>query len=80
MNVILYLLPVALALGLLGLVAFLWSLRSGQYEDLEGAALRILDDDDIEEGEKKGQEKGEEQGEEKDPKPESRSERRSEPE
>ncbi|HSP25741.1 MAG TPA: cbb3-type cytochrome oxidase assembly protein CcoS, partial [Saliniramus sp.] len=28
--------------------AFMWSLRSGQYEDLEGAALRILDDDDIE--------------------------------
>ena len=33
-------------LGLLGLAAFLWSLRSGQYEDLEGAAERILFDDD----------------------------------
>ena len=47
MNVLVYLLPVALALGLIGLVAFLWSLRSGQYDDVEGAALRILDDDDI---------------------------------
>jgi cbb3-type cytochrome oxidase maturation protein len=37
----------ALGLGLLGLGAFLWSLRSGQYEDLEGAALRVLDDDDL---------------------------------
>ncbi len=48
MNIIIYLLPIALVLGLAGLVAFLWSLRAGQYEDLEGAALRILDDDDIE--------------------------------
>lgn len=47
MNILVYLLPVALSLGLMGLVAFLWSLRSGQYEDLEGAALRILDDDDL---------------------------------
>jgi cbb3-type cytochrome oxidase maturation protein len=48
MNIILYLLPIAMGLGLLGLAAFMWSLRAGQYEDLEGAALRILDDDDIE--------------------------------
>jgi cbb3-type cytochrome oxidase maturation protein len=48
MNIILYLLPIAMGLGLVGLAAFMWSLRSGQYEDLEGAALRILDDDDIE--------------------------------
>jgi cbb3-type cytochrome oxidase maturation protein len=47
MNIILYLLPIAMGLGLVGLAAFMWSLRSGQYEDLEGAALRILDDDDI---------------------------------
>jgi cbb3-type cytochrome oxidase maturation protein len=39
----------ALALGLTGLVAFLWSLKSGQYDDLEGAALRVLEDDDIKE-------------------------------
>ncbi len=44
MNVLVYLLPAALVLGLLGLVAFLWALRSGQYEDLEGAAERILFD------------------------------------
>jgi len=47
MNVILYLLPIALALGLLGLAGFLWSLKKGQYDDLEGAAVRILDDDDL---------------------------------
>lgn len=48
MNVLVYLVPMALALGLTGLIAFLWSLRSGQYDDLEGAALRILLDDDEE--------------------------------
>jgi cbb3-type cytochrome oxidase maturation protein len=37
---------VALVLGLIGLCAFLWSLRSGQYDDLDGAAERILFDDD----------------------------------
>lgn len=46
MTVLLYLIPIALLLGLLGLCAFLWSLRSGQYEDLDGAAERILYDDD----------------------------------
>ena len=48
MNVLIYLVPLALALGLAGLAAFLWSLSSGQYDDVEGAALRVLDDDDIE--------------------------------
>jgi len=47
MNVLIFLVPLALALGLIGLVAFLWSLRSGQYDDMEGAALRILPDDDL---------------------------------
>jgi cbb3-type cytochrome oxidase maturation protein len=47
MNVLVYLVPAALGLGLIGLVAFLWSLKSGQYEDLDGAALRILRDDDL---------------------------------
>ena len=42
----LYLVPIALVLGLTGLAAFLWSLRSGQYEDLDGAAERILFQDD----------------------------------
>ncbi len=48
MNVILLLLPIALLLGLAGLVAFLWSLRNGQFEDLDGAAWRILEDDPAE--------------------------------
>jgi cbb3-type cytochrome oxidase maturation protein len=47
MNVIVYLLPLALALGFLGLAAFMWSLRSGQFEDLEGAGFRVLSDDDL---------------------------------
>ncbi|CAN7589574.1 cbb3-type cytochrome oxidase assembly protein CcoS [Aminobacter sp. LjRoot7] len=46
MSGLLVLLPVALFLGGLGLAAFLWSLRSGQYEDMDGAAERILVDDD----------------------------------
>jgi cbb3-type cytochrome oxidase maturation protein len=49
MSVILYLLPIALLLGGLGLAAFLWALRSGQYNDLEGAAWRILEDDEDDE-------------------------------
>lgn len=46
MEALLYLIPVALLLGLVGLVAFLWSLRSGQFDDLDGAAQRVLFDDD----------------------------------
>ena len=46
MTILIYLIPVALLLGGLGLVGFLWALRSGQYEDLDGAASRILFDDD----------------------------------
>ena len=45
MNALLLLVPAALLLGLLGLAAFLWTLRSRQYEDLDGAAARILFDD-----------------------------------
>jgi cbb3-type cytochrome oxidase maturation protein len=40
--------PVALGLGLTGLAAFLWTPRSGQYDDIDGAALRNLPDDDLE--------------------------------
>jgi len=40
--ILMWLIPAALFLGLLGLGAFLWSLRSGQYEDLDGAAERVL--------------------------------------
>lgn len=46
MTIIVYLIPVALGLGLLGLGAFLWSVASDQYDDLDGAAHRILVDDD----------------------------------
>ncbi|MBT5267072.1 MAG: cbb3-type cytochrome oxidase assembly protein CcoS [Rhodospirillaceae bacterium] len=46
MSVLAYLIPIALLLGLLGLAAFLWALRSGQFEDLDGAAWRVLQDDD----------------------------------
>lgn len=46
MSIIVYLIPVALGLGLLGLGAFLWSVATDQYEDLDGAACRILTDDD----------------------------------
>lgn len=46
MNGLLLLIPVALLLGLSGLGAFLWSLRSGQFDDLDGASMRILIEDD----------------------------------
>ncbi|GER07538.1 hypothetical protein GCM10007972_20830 [Iodidimonas muriae] len=46
MTVLLFLIPIALFLGGLGLLAFLWALKSGQYDDLDGAAERILLDDD----------------------------------
>lgn len=46
MGLLVYLMPLALALSFIGLLAFLWSLRSNQYDDLEGASLRILDDSD----------------------------------
>ena len=48
MTTLVYLIPIALFLGALGLGAFLWALRSGQYDDLDGAALRVLLDDENE--------------------------------
>ena len=45
MSGLLFLIPIAIFLGALALVAFLWALRSGQYEDLKGDSERILDDD-----------------------------------
>ena len=48
MNVLIYLVPMALLLGLTGLVGFIWTLRTNQYDDLDGAALRILPNDDLE--------------------------------
>lgn len=41
-----FLIPIAVALGAAGLAAFMWSLKSGQYDDLDGASERILFDDD----------------------------------
>jgi cbb3-type cytochrome oxidase maturation protein len=46
MEVLVILVPLALGLGLVGLLAFLWSLKSGQYDDLEGAAWRAIADDE----------------------------------
>ncbi|MEL6684118.1 MAG: cbb3-type cytochrome oxidase assembly protein CcoS [Pseudomonadota bacterium] len=46
MNVLVFLIPVSLILGGIGLAAFLWSLRNDQYEDLKGDAWRILSEDD----------------------------------
>jgi len=46
MNVLVILIPVSLILGALGLVAFLWTVRSDQYDDDQGNAARILLDDD----------------------------------
>lgn len=46
MNILFILIPVSLCLGGLGLLAFLWSLRADQYEDLDGAAWRVLLEDD----------------------------------
>ncbi|MCC6787139.1 MAG: cbb3-type cytochrome oxidase assembly protein CcoS [Hyphomonadaceae bacterium] len=48
MNLLIFLAPAALLMGAIGLAAFLWSLRAGQYDDLEGAAHRVLIDDDDE--------------------------------
>jgi cbb3-type cytochrome oxidase maturation protein len=45
MTALAWLIPIALLLGLLGLIAFMWALRTGQFDDLEGAAYRILEDD-----------------------------------
>jgi cbb3-type cytochrome oxidase maturation protein len=52
MTTLLYLIPIALFLGGLGLGAFVWSLRNGQYDDLDGAASRILIEDEDEPGRK----------------------------
>ena len=46
MTGLIFLIPIALGMGALGLVAFFWAMRSGQYEDMDGAANRILIDDE----------------------------------
>jgi cbb3-type cytochrome oxidase maturation protein len=50
MEVLIYLVPLALLLGLTGLMGFLWSLRNGQYDDLEGAGWRAIADDEPTQG------------------------------
>ena len=56
MSGLLYLIPIALFLGLLGLGAFMWAMRSGQFDDLDGAAERILYDDEDEDDDGKADE------------------------
>jgi cbb3-type cytochrome oxidase maturation protein len=46
MDVLVFMIPIAVLLGTLGLLAFLWALRSGQYDDIDGAEYRVLMDDD----------------------------------
>ncbi|MGN8544495.1 cbb3-type cytochrome oxidase assembly protein CcoS [Bradyrhizobium sp. C9] len=46
MEVLIYLVPLALSLGFLGLLGFLWSLKSGQFDDLDGAAWRAIADEE----------------------------------
>jgi cbb3-type cytochrome oxidase maturation protein len=48
MTSLLFLIPAALCLGGAGLLAFLWSLNTGQFDDMEGASMRVLADDDVE--------------------------------
>lgn len=49
MSGLVYLIPLALAMGAIGLAAFFWAMRNGQFDDMDGAALRILIDDEDEE-------------------------------
>lgn len=49
MDILLYLIPIALTLGLVGLVGFMWALKNDQFDDMEGNAHRILLDDDEDE-------------------------------
>ncbi|MGE0733708.1 MAG: cbb3-type cytochrome oxidase assembly protein CcoS [Alphaproteobacteria bacterium] len=53
MSMLIYLIPAAVFLGLLGLAGFLWSMKSGQFDDLDGAASRILYDDEDDEQQKR---------------------------
>jgi cbb3-type cytochrome oxidase maturation protein len=41
-TVLVWLIPIALGMAAVALVAFLWSMRNGQYDDLDGAAERVL--------------------------------------
>lgn len=48
MNGLVVLIPIAIGLGLAGLAAFFWALKRGQFDDLDGAAMRVLIDDEDE--------------------------------
>ena len=58
MNVLVFLIPVALFLGGAGLGLFFWAMRDGQFEDLDGAANRILIDDEEDDRTSKSEEEG----------------------
>ena len=47
MDILIYLIPITILISVLGLIAFIWSLKNKQYDDLEGSANRILFDDDM---------------------------------
>lgn len=49
MSILTFLIPIALGMGGLGLAVFFWAMRTGQFEDLDGAAQRILIDDEEQE-------------------------------
>jgi len=59
MSVLAYLIPIALGMGALGLAGFFWAMRDGQFEDLDGAANRILIE---EEEENRGEAENKEEG------------------
>ena len=61
MTSLAWLIPAALVLGTLGLIGFLWTLKSGQYDDLEGAAWRAIQDDDDEPAVARRRKRGKEQ-------------------
>ena len=65
MDILLMTIPAALLLGFAFLLAFLWALRTGQFEDLDGAANRVLLDDDIEPAEEMETGRGEGEEEER---------------
>ena len=48
MEILVFLVPLAIALGAIGLMGFVWSLKDGQYDDLDGAAWRAIADDESE--------------------------------
>ncbi|WFU51293.1 cbb3-type cytochrome oxidase assembly protein CcoS (plasmid) [Sinorhizobium terangae] len=67
MNNLVVLIPITLAMGVVGLLAFLWSLRTGQYSDLDGAAERVLFDDEDDERLLRAAERSVSQGPDKPP-------------